>query len=250
MLELHFTCHNNPRYIIEGMGKVEMEQGRFNITYLPGLRSKTFFYKGNFQTFDIHLSPAFLHKAAAVFPQVHNFLNAVDKQAAVAISKINYRTTPQMSLIISQLKNCPLAGALRDMYIEGKVIELLALVLGEVLSSPAVRKVVLKAKDIESIHEAKRILLANIDEPPSIVQLAERVGINEFKLKKGFKQVHGSTVYECLSAARMQKSIELISNTDLPLSEIAYMLGYHHPPGFTAAFRRHFGYPPSMIKKR
>ncbi len=233
-LELHFTLKNNVSYTIEGIGHLEMMVKQFNITYLPYLESKTFFYPGNFQTFDVHITPAFLNKAAPYYPQVNEFLNVLDKHAASRLSKINHFATGPMLLIIRQIKSCSLGGVLREFYIDNKVTELLVLVLDEVMNHPTWQE----------------IKIDNMDTPYSLVQLAHKVGINDFKLKKGFKQFFGTTVFDCLFNARMEKSLHLLKETNMPIVEIAYTIGYRNISAFSAAFRKKFGYPPSFIRKQ
>jgi AraC family transcriptional activator of pyochelin receptor len=249
-LELHFTWKNNIRYTIKGIGHLEMMAKQFNITYLPYLESKTFFHPGDFQTFDVHITPAFLNKAALYYPRVNEFLNVLDKHAASRLSKINHFATGPMLVIIQQIKSCCLQGALREFYIDTKVTELLVLVLDAVMNHPVWQKIKLKPYDIECLREAKKILLDNMENPYSVVQLAHKAGINDFKLKKGFKQVFGTTVFDCLFNARMEESLRLLKETNVPIFEIAYIIGYRNSTAFSAAFRKKFGYPPSFIRKQ
>lgn len=249
-LELHFSWKNNVRYTIEGIGHVETMAKQFNITYLPYLESKTIFHPGNFQTFDVHITPAFLNKAALYYPRVNEFLNVLDKHAASRLSKINHFATGAMLLIIRQIKSCPLQGTLREFYIDNKVTELLVLVLDAIMNRPAGEEIKLKPYDIECVYEAEKILLDNMDNPCSLVQLAHKAGTNDFKLKKVFKQVFGTTVFDYLFNARMEKSLYLLKETNMPVTEIAYTIGYQNVTAFSAAFRKKFGYPPSCIRKQ
>jgi AraC-like DNA-binding protein len=249
-LELHFTWKNNVRYTIEGIGALEMMPKQFNITYLPYLESKTFFHPGDFETFDVHITPALLNKAALYYPWVNEFLNVLDKHAASRLSKINHFATGPMLLIIEQIKSCFLQGALREFYIDNKITELLVLVLDVVINRPPCQEIKLKPYDIECICEAEKILLDNIDNPCSVVQLAHKVGMNDFKLKKGFKQVFDTTIFDYLFNRRMERSLQLLKETSTPIVEIAYIIGYRNISAFSAAFRKKFGYPPSFLRKK
>ena len=59
--------------------------------------------------------------------------------------------------------------------------------------------------DVKSIHEAKNILLKTLDHPPSLIHLARKAGINHYKLKIGFKEVFGTTVFGFVRQQRLEK---------------------------------------------
>jgi AraC-like DNA-binding protein len=98
------------------------------------------------------------------------------------------------------------------------------------------------------MHEAKEILLARADNPPTIYELAKMVGTNDFKLKKGFKEVFGNTIFGFLLDFKMEKGRKLLRYTNKTTSEIAHLLGYSHPGHFTSAFKKKFGITPSALR--
>lgn len=248
-LELHFTCRNDCNYHIEGIGAVEMHQAQFNVTYLPYLECHTYFHKGTFQTFDIHITQEFLLTAALHYKKINEFLTLIDKHKATNLSKVNHRTTPAMQMIIQQIKSCSLQGAFREFYIDNKITELLILVLDVVMNHPAYKEIKLKSHDIECLQLAHEILVERWENPCSLIELARKAGINDFKLKKGFKQYYGTSVFNYLANIKMEKSMELLRSTEMSVAEVAYTVGYQSPTAFSAAFNKKFGYPPSVIKK-
>lgn len=248
-LELHFMCRNDCSYHIEGIGSVEMRDAQFNLTYLPWLESTTYFRKGAFQTFDLHITQEFLLRASLHYERINEFITLIDKHKASHLSKINHHTTPAMQMIIHQVKSCNMQGMLREFYIDNKITELLILVLDVVMNHPAYKAIKLRAHDIDCLHHAREILVENWANPCSLIELARKVGINDFKLKKGFKQKFGTTVFEFLADIKMEKSMELLRNTEMTITDIAYTVGYQHPTAFTAAFNKKFGFPPSVARK-
>ncbi|MEH2083918.1 MAG: AraC family transcriptional regulator [Nostoc sp.] len=64
----------------------------------------------------------------------------------------------------------------------------------------------LKSDDRDRIYQAKEILLRNFVKPPSVRDLAQQVGLNEFKLRQGFHQMFGNTVFGCLQDHQMQEA--------------------------------------------
>lgn len=249
VLELHFTFKNDFHCTLGGIGAIVMEERQFNLTYTPYIESKTVFHAGNYETFDVHVSSAFLNKAAIYYPAVNNLINNIDKHKAAMLSKINHYASGSMLFIIQQILSCQYQGMLKQLYVETKVMELFLLAMDKVTSNPLWNQIVLKPYDIEKIREAKDILLAQMDTPVTVIALAHQVGINDFKLKKGFKQIFGTTIFDYLLQARMEKAVELLTSTTIPVTEIAFIVGYQTIGAFTNTFKKHFGYPPTSLRK-
>ncbi|GAB4372017.1 MAG: hypothetical protein Kow009_08130 [Spirochaetales bacterium] len=82
-----------------------------------------------------------------------------------------------------------------------------------------------------------------------MIELARMAGINVTKLKIGFKEIFDTTVFGCLRARRMERARELLEDGSLPVSEIAFLIGYNSLSHFALAFRRAFGVNPLRYKK-
>lgn len=100
-------------------------------------------------------------------------------------------TSLVMQQVLQQILHCPYQGITRQMYLEGKVLELLALQLEQAIANHQAPSQLqsLRPDDIDRIYQAKEILIQNLDNPPSLMTLARQVGLNDFKLKLGFRQV-------------------------------------------------------------
>ena len=98
------------------------------------------------------------------------------------------------------------------------------------------------------IHEARHILLSDICNPPSIKELSLQVGINEDKLKKGFKEVFGMTVYGTLYHHKMQLAKQYLLDSSLLINEIALLCGYNYVSHFSTAFKRFWGCTPGEMR--
>ena len=155
-------------------------------------------------------------------------------------------TTPPMLTAIHQILQCPYQDEIKKLYLESKALELVALKLEQARQeggdeSPKTR---LKPDDIDLIYRAKEILLHDIERPPSLMALARQVGINDFKLKLGFRQVFGTTVFGCLYQHRMEQARRLLETQNLRVAQVAQAVGYANPSQFSAAFKRKYGYSP------
>ncbi|MEL7226355.1 MAG: AraC family transcriptional regulator, partial [Cyanobacteria bacterium J06576_12] len=99
-------------------------------------------------------------------------------------------TQPMMAAVLQQIAHCPYQGTVKRMYLEGKVIELMALVLDHeiLIQQGELKKESLKPEQLQRVHYAKEILLRNMNNPPSLAALARQVGLNDRLLKSGFRQ--------------------------------------------------------------
>lgn len=102
---------------------------------------------------------------------------------------------------------------------------------------------------LEKMHEAGRILLENLSNPPSIRALSHLVGINETDLKIQFKRVFRTSIYALVKKHRMNRAVILLQEKQLTISEIAWSLGYKHPTHFSAAFKKEMGCTPREFQK-
>jgi AraC-like DNA-binding protein len=134
------------------------------------------------------------------------------------------------------------------MYLESKAIELISYQLAPLLSTETQCKtpLVLRPDDIERISEARDILVRNMENPPFLPELAKQVGINVTKLKRGFRQVFGTSVFGYLRSYRIEKARQLLANGKMSVTEVVFAIGYSSPSHFTRAFAKHFGLNPGV----
>lgn len=104
-------------------------------------------------------------------------------------------------------------------------------------------------RDVGRAEEARDILIDRFRRPPQIPQLAREVGVNQTKLKALFKALFGMTIHEFTQKCRMERAAELLTASDLSISEIAYAVGYDYPASFTHAFRQFYGHAPRDLRR-
>jgi AraC family transcriptional regulator, transcriptional activator of the genes for pyochelin and ferripyochelin receptors len=159
-------------------------------------------------------------------------------------------TTPTMQTIIHQILNCPYQDWTRQFYLESKTQELLMLWFAQVSQSDQLTAPYpFSPDDIECIHQAKDILIHSLQQPPSLLELARQVGLNDRKLKQGFRQVFGTTVFGYLYDYRMQQAHQLLVAGQLTVKETARWVGYASQSSFNAAFKKKFGVNPNTVRK-
>ncbi|MEO0685712.1 MAG: AraC family transcriptional regulator, partial [Cyanobacteria bacterium J06649_11] len=134
--------------------------------------------------------------------------------------ELHYRqinsTTSQMQTVLRQILNCPYQALTKQLYLEGKVLELMALRLEDLQDIKSLNSTTnLKPEQIDSIYQAKEIIISNFKNPPSLLSLSRQVNLNDCTLKKGFQQIFGTTVFGYLHNYRMERAKELLLETQL-----------------------------------
>ena len=126
----------------------------------------------------------------------------------------------------------------------GKILEVIALHFAQKPEDGEACPFLRDEANRSKIKEAKRILTERLQEPPTIAELAEEVGISEYKLKAGFKEVYGNTVGGFLLEYKLNTAKALLDKGHLQVSEVAYALGYGNPSHFITAFKKRFNITP------
>lgn len=154
-------------------------------------------------------------------------------------------TTSQMDAVLQQILHCPYSSWTRQFYLESKTLELLILWLTQTGTKDQLPKSSkLSQQDLTRLRAAKKIIGQNLDNPPSLVDLARQVGLNDYKLKFGFREVFGTTVFGYLHTKRMESAQKLLLQNQMKVTDVAYAVGYTSLPSFSKAFRKHFGVSP------
>lgn len=161
----------------------------------------------------------------------------------------NNKINPHQKNLLKDLNNFTnLNNKLQSLYLESKLFDLIYTSLNSIEKVHKKEDLILNSKDIESLHRAKEFLIDNMMNPPSLKELAYKSAINEFKLKKGFKQLFGNTVYGLLQEHRLEKAKKLLEEGDINISEATQLVGYKSISHFSQIFKKHYGFSPIQIK--
>lgn len=138
---------------------------------------------------------------------------------------------------------------MQQLYLESKVLELLTAQL-VVWSDqrPKPMSLWLCPEDMGRLHQARDILMQQMKTPPSLSELARLVGLNERKLKQGFRQLFNTTVFGYLQNYRMNQAKKLLHDPSLTIAGVATKVGYKNPAAFSSAFRRQFSVSPKRYQ--
>ncbi|MBE9117710.1 helix-turn-helix transcriptional regulator [Lusitaniella coriacea LEGE 07157] len=160
--------------------------------------------------------------------------------------------TPAMQVALQQILNCPYRGTVKQMYLESKSIEVLALWLEQTIAANSPPKPSPRQRpsdEIDRLYQAKKILTQQVDNPPSLMALARQVGLNDCTLKRGFREVFGTTVFGYLHQYRLEQARSLLLENRLSVTAIAHRVGYTNLCAFSTAFRKKFGISPRAMQQ-
>lgn len=156
--------------------------------------------------------------------------------------------TPEMHLLISQMKGTAYTGNMKSLFLEAKMTELFLLQLQQNHTLASGRDFNIRNSEKEKMHQVKELIEQYTDQFLTVSELALNSDLTPRKLMQGFKALFGCTVYQYIIELKMQTARRLLLNTDKHVNEIAQDVGYQNPQHFIAAFKRKFGISPGKLK--
>lgn len=152
---------------------------------------------------------------------------------------------PTVAIVLQQIINSNINSSIRDLYVKGKIYELLSLHFQkDEASMGEYCPFLVDEQNVLKIRKAKEIIISRMAEPPSLQELADEIGLNLKKLKEGFKQIYGDTVYSFLFDYKMEHARKLLESNQYNVNEVGLQVGYSTASHFIAAFRKKFGTTP------
>ncbi|MGV3601369.1 MAG: helix-turn-helix transcriptional regulator [Dyadobacter fermentans] len=175
------------------------------------------------------------------------FWRCLDLQKTFSGSDRALKITPQMWHVIKEIRDSKVQGPMRNLYIQSKALELIVLQFDQ-LRRPSDLTENISQDDVEKLHQLRAFLDANFLSNLSLSQLSRECLLNEFKVKSGFKQLFGSSVFNYLKKIRMEHAAILLRDPARTVDEVADTLGYEHAQHFSTAFKNFTGTTPSSYR--
>ena len=209
---------------------------------------------GKHQTVDVftfHFTSSFLHQF------VHNvkLANQKDEVLAFKYPKAFTKVFPlcmKKRNVLDGLLNHSYSGALENIFVNAKIHELLLYSLECLVGDKEEGfscKFLADASGRDRIYQARDILLQHIGDPITIKEFSRKVAMNECYLKKGFKEVYGTTIFDFYQQQRMEHAKYLLYEKGLSVTDVSALLGYSSISHFSAAFKKHTGLKPCELLK-
>ncbi|MGC6432184.1 MAG: helix-turn-helix domain-containing protein [Jejuia sp.] len=154
-----------------------------------------------------------------------------------------FNMSPEMFLLVEQFFNNSFEGEIKMLFYKSHITALLSHYFGQLAKQQNTK---LNTSQLEKINRAQEILLSDLENPPSLTELAHKVGTNTNTLKVEFKAQFGVPVFKYLQNERLKKAYNLIKNERKTIQEAAWAVGYDSLGSFSNAFEKKFGYRPSQ----
>ncbi len=160
--------------------------------------------------------------------------------------------TPSMMTAAASISNCCVDFSINRFFLQSKATELICLKLFQLMEqkNKSIPEIKLSPQDRQNLFHAREMLIKDIKKPPTIAELSNRAGINQFKLKKGFKIEFGTTIFDYYNRYRMEKALEILKSGEKNISETAGDIGYSNVSHFIHSFKKRFGMTPGQALKK
>ncbi|MEQ1553216.1 MAG: AraC family transcriptional regulator [Ferruginibacter sp.] len=157
-------------------------------------------------------------------------------------------------MAIESLLNHTYSDTLANIFVNAQMQILLLYssdcMLGHKLETTFACKFLANEDDRQKIINAREILLQHIGEPITIKALSRKVAINECYLKKGFKEIFGTTIFDFYQSQRMEHAKYLLYEKGLSVTNVSDLLGYSSISHFSTAFKKQTGIKPCELLLR
>src|SRR5699024_4931164 len=224
--------------------------GEANIIIIPPLHEMFELQEEvNGASFTVVLAKAYLQDLANRYPHLlEPLLAKVNHGEFGFFNAKSLVITPQMRSTIYRIQNYDAGQMAGSLFLEAQILNLLSQLFNQIQRPGSSNGHSLSRSDRERIHRASEILTDRVQAPPTLAELSRLVGTNEFKLKRGFKAVFGTSPYAYHLQHKMELARSYILDTDLTIAEVAYRVGYSDPAHLTHAFRKQYNMCPSDLR--
>ncbi|WP_432223069.1 helix-turn-helix domain-containing protein [Flavobacterium sp. TMP13] len=244
LIQFHFGLKGNANYIFS--------QGNYNLQLKE---EKVLLFYNTEKELPLHVEVAPKSWVISIFVSIKKFhgLFSSDTDNIPFLSPQNKEkkyynesdSSPSMAIVLNQMFHYNLHPSIKNLYYKGKGYELLSLYFNRTEDPNAEQCPFLIDEDnVMKIRKAKEVIIANMAEPPGLQELADQVGLNLKKLKMGFKQIYGDTVYGFLFDYKMDYARKLLDSGSYNVNEVGLKIGYSTGSHFIAAFKKKFATTP------
>ncbi|NNC49595.1 MAG: helix-turn-helix transcriptional regulator [Flaviramulus sp.] len=153
--------------------------------------------------------------------------------------------SPSMAIVLNQLINYNLNQSIKSLYFKGKAYELMSLYFNKSEDANIEQcPFLVDETNVIKIRKAKDIIISRMAEPPSLQELADEIGLSLKKLKEGFKQIYGDSVFSFLFDYKMEIARKILEAGHDNVNEVGLKVGYSTSSHFIAAFKKKYGTTP------
>ncbi len=224
------------------------------IYFTPSESDVEIFFKKNivYRNFDIYVESDYFHQFISETQRIDSFIAQVDKNKFTRLVEEGIPISPQMLHILQEMKSCRKTGIQRQYFMKGRIMILFQLLFEWIDQVKKQNDIGSGYSEVDTniFYAIQNFISENTREFYTIEQLAIKFGINQYKLKKGFKEISGMGLFQFATKEHIQEAISLLKATDLSIKEIAFRTGYSSPSSFSVAFKKQCGIAPNQFRKK
>ncbi|WP_164112344.1 MULTISPECIES: helix-turn-helix domain-containing protein [Sphingobacterium] len=221
--------------------------GQQQFIYLPPTAG-SIFYPSSRSVLDIHIDFDFLLDLLRAQGFTKPQLREHFQENGWTFFKKAIPITVDQSVLISNLIDHSYHGRFAEEYIRCKAIEIILSVF--TAGTETIEASLWNSQDLRTLSEVKSYLDSHFAEELSLKKISRTFGINEFKLKKAFKERYEDTVFGYIRKSRLKYALHLLLHTDLDIKTISYSCGFKYPHHFSQLFLQHYSYRPSEVRSK
>lgn len=231
---------------------LHFKKQQHNIQYNTSFAGTHIIHSPIFHACTITYHPHYLNSLVEQEPigSLANFCRHLEKKTNFLGAADAFYWQQRIAELIQAIRQCPFSGITRYLFTESKLLELFVLQMEQVNELHAgSTKEDWSAADIEKLHAVKEYISSCYLEELSLKAITYRFGLNEFKLKKGYKHFFQSTVFADIHRLRMQQAKQLLTDRAMNVTDVAFHIGYNNLSSFSYAFKKMFGHSPGYFQR-
>ncbi len=189
-----------------------------------------------------------INKFHSLFSTEANYITFLNEENKDRKYYKDARISPSMAIVLNQLMNYNLHPTIKPLYFKGKAYELISLYFNRPADADVEQCPFLADEEnVSKIKKAKQIMVSRMAEPPTLQQLADEINLPLNRLKEGFKQIYGDSVFSFLFDYKMEVARQLLATGTHNVNEVGLKVGYSTSSHFIAAFKKKFGTTPKKF---
>ena len=153
-------------------------------------------------------------------------------------------------LVLNELKRYDIISSTKNLFLKAKIYELFSHLYNRnrdlnIEQCPFLTN----EENFKKIKKAKDIIIGNMTNPPTLIDLSKEINLSLKKLKEGFKKIYGKPVFQFLLEYKMELAKKLLAENNYNVNEVSLKLGYSTASHFITAFKNKYGLTPKNFKK-
>lgn len=251
VVRFHFGIRGDYRFYYKQLDRsFDLIGGHHNIMYSREFEIEVYNKTLELETFGIQFPrQQFLQITENANDSLKHFAADIMDGKSILLSENWGAIDSPIQQIIQQIMYCRYGGDLKTMFLLSKSVELLVLCAESYIAANNQKDAFLKSKaDKEKIIAVRDLINERVTNPPNLSEISRSVGLNEYKLKRGFKETFNNTVFGYLTEQRLNLAHQYLRDTQKTAAEISFELGYATPQHFNNAFKKKFGVTPFSVR--